>query len=97
MVETKKTFEELYNSACGVVGVASYDTEAEFLEDFKELETNPDFTFYGQYDLTQEIDAELEYQGLSLDKITKMSLNRYGDILEVLAFDDQYYAVIGAR
>lgn len=94
----EKTFEDTYNLACGVVGKQWCDTEQEFEDALYELENDPDMTFLGQFDMTQDIDEELEYQGFSLDEITKMSLNRYGNVLEVLhAPNTDYYAFIGAR
>lgn len=92
-----KSFDELYNSAAGVVGIWHLDSEDEFEMEYDELNTNPDFTYLGQFDMTQCIDEELQYQGMSLDEITKMSLNCYGNVLEVLHYDNQYYAFIGAR
>lgn len=92
-------FEELYNSACGIVGITHYDSEKEFEQDLKELEENGDFTFLGHYDTTQEADDELQYQGLTLDQITKMSLNRYGNVIETLHAPDSqtYWVFVGAR
>lgn len=44
-------FEELYNSACGIVGISHYDSVEEFESDLKEFENNCDFTFLGHKDM----------------------------------------------
>jgi hypothetical protein len=92
-------FNELYNSACGIVGIRHYDEVSEFEEDLKEYENNPDFSLLGHYDSTQAADEELQYQGLSLDDITKMSLNQYGNVIECLHAPDSqsYWVFVGAR
>ena len=92
-------FEELYNSACGIIGISHYDDENEFEKDLKELEDNRDFSLLGHFDTTQDADEELQHQGLSLDQITKMSLNRYGNVIETLYAPDSqtYWVFIGAR
>ena len=92
-------YEELYNSACGIVGINHYDDFNDFEKDFKELEENPDFSLLGQYDMTQDADEELQYQGLTLDAITKMSMNRYGDVIETLQDPESgmYWVFVGAR
>lgn len=94
-----KTFEELYNSACGIVGISYFDNVSEFEQDLKELEENADFTLLGHYDMTQDADEELESQGFTLDDITKMSLNRYGNVIETLQAPDSgtYWVFVGAR
>lgn len=93
------TNEELYNSASGIVGISHYDDLTEFENDLKELRDNPDFTLLGHYDMVQDADEELVYQGFTLDKITKMSLNRYGNVIECLHAPDSetYWVFIGAR
>ena len=92
-------FEKLYNSACGIVGISKYDESHEFAKDLYELENNPDFTFIGRFELTQDADEELEYQGFTLDQITKMSLNQYGDVIDCLLDPDTqtYWVYVGAR
>ena len=92
-------YEELYNSACGIVGICHYDDVNEFEQDLKELEENPDFTFVGQYDMTQDADEEFQYQGFNLDEITKMSMNRYGRVIETLQDPESgtYWVFYGAR
>lgn len=92
-------FEELYNSACGIVGIANYDSVSELEEDLKELEDNADFTLLGNFDSTQDADEELQHQGFTLDEITKMSLNRYGNVIECLHAPDSqtYWVFVGAR
>ena len=94
-----ESFETLYNSAAGIIGISSYDDVSEFEQDLKELESNPDFTLIGHYDMTQDADEELEYQGFTLDQITKMSLNRYGNVIETLAAPDSgtYWVFVGSR
>lgn len=93
------SFEELYDSACGIVGISHYDDVDEFETALKELEDNPDFTLLGHYNMTQDADEELEYQGFTLDQITKMSLNRYGNVIETLYAPDSqtYWVFVGAR
>ena len=93
------TFEEMYNSKAGILGMSQYDEVEEFESDLKELENNLDFTFVGHFDMTQDADEELQYQGLSLDEITKASLNRYGSIIETLQAPDSgtYWVFIGTR
>jgi hypothetical protein len=92
-------FNKLYESACGIVGVSHYDDAHEFEQDLKDLEDNPDFTLLGHFDTTQEADEELQYQGLSLDEITKMSLNQYGNVIDCLQAPDSqtYWVFVGAR
>lgn len=92
-------YEELYNSACGIVGIRHFDNVDEFEGDLKELEENPDFSLLGQYALTQDADEELQEQGFTLEEITKMSLNRYGNVIEVLHAPDSqmYWVFVGAR
>lgn len=91
-------FEELYNSACGIVGISHYDNVEEFEQDFRDLEHNQDFTLFGQFDMTQDADEELQYQGLTLDDITKMSLNQYGNVIECLQDPSgAYWVFVGAR
>ena len=94
-----ESFETLYNSAAGIIGISSYDDVSEFEQDLKELESNPDFTLIGHYDMTQDADEELEQQGLTMDEITKMSLNRYGNVIETLAAPDSgtYWVFVGSR
>lgn len=91
--------EKLYTSACGIVGIWNYDEVAEFENDLKELEENPDFSMFGHFDLTQDADEELQYQGFTLDEITKMSLNQYGNVIECLQAPDSgtYWVFVGAR
>lgn len=94
-----ESFETLYNSAAGIIGISSYDDVSKFEQDLKELEDNADFTLIGHYDMTQDADEELEQQGLTLDEITKMSLNRYGNVIETLAAPDSgtYWVFVGSR
>lgn len=98
-MEMEKEFEELYNSACGIVGITNFDDVSEFESELEELEENPDFSLLGHYGNTQEADDELEYQGFTLDQITKMSLNRYGNVIETLQAPDSgtYWVFVGAR
>lgn len=81
----------------GVQGQWYIDTEEEFEETYNEMMDNPDMSYLGDFDLTQDIDEELEYQGFTLEEINAMSLARYGRVLEVLSFEDRYYAFIGNR
>lgn len=92
------TFEELYNSACGIVGQTYCDTEEELEEALAELENNPDFSLLGIFDMTQDADEELQEAGFTLDQITKMSLNRYGNCIETLKGPNtDYFVFVGAR
>ena len=81
----------------GTTGTWYCDTEEEFNEAWTENHNNPDFTYLGDYDLLQDLDAELEGYGFSPEEIAQLSLNRYGHVLEVLEFEYKYYAFIGAR
>jgi len=92
-------FDKLYNSACGIVGVNRYDDISEFDQDLNELENNKDFTLLGHFDMTQDADEELQRQGFALDQITKMSLNRYGNVIETLHAPDSetYWVFVGVR
>lgn len=96
---TTSSFEELYNLACGIVGIHHFDEVEEFERDLKELENNKDFSLLGHFDLTQDADEELKYQGFTLDDITKMSLNRYGSVIECLYAPDSqtYWVFVGTR
>lgn len=76
-----------------VITFRSYDG---FLEYSTELYNNPDFTCLGWFDSLNELQDELRYQGLSLELIKELNLNRYGNVLEVLKYNGQYLAFIGA-
>ncbi|MFJ7982294.1 hypothetical protein ACIQ1D_18710 [Lysinibacillus xylanilyticus] len=95
----KMEFEKLYNSACGIIGISHFNSQTEFEQDLKDLDENPDFTLLGQFDMTQDADEELQSQGFTLDQITKMSLNRYGNVIETLHSpdSDNYWVFVGAR
>lgn len=92
-------FEKMYNSACGILGVRHYDEECDFEQDLRDFENHPDFSLFGHFDSTQDADAELEEQGFTLDEITKMSLNQYGNVIECLHAPDSqtYWVFVGAR
>lgn len=83
----------------GIQGVYHCDTVAEFEERKHELDNNRDFTQLGHFDMTQDADEELENQGFTLSQITKMSLARYGNVIEVLHAPDSqtYWVYVGAR
>ena len=79
-------------------GINFFDTVEEMEETYRELETNPDFSFLGGFDMVQDIYEELEYQGFKDEEITQLTHNRHGNVLEILeCANDQYYAFIGAR
>lgn len=92
-------FDKLYNSACGIVGINHYDDVSEFEQDLKEMVNNKDFTLLGHFDMTQDVDEELQQQGFTLDQITKMSLNRYGNVIETLYAPDSetYWVFVGSK
>lgn len=73
------------------------DTEEEFNEHIKELENNPDFTFFGDFDMIQDVEDEFLYQGISVDEFIQLTNNRYGSVVEILEFEDKYWVFVGAR
>lgn len=78
-------------------GVNFCDTEEEYISTIEELESNPDFSLLGYYDSINDIYDEMEYQGFSEDQTQQLTLNRYGDCLEIVQYLDGYTAYIGAR
>lgn len=101
-------FKKLYNSAKGIVSIADYSiydditiASAEFNADLYELEHNPDFTTFGNYETIEDANDDLLYQGLTLDDITKLSMHRYGNMIEVLKspMEEQYvyWVFVGAK
>ena len=100
MFMTKDIYISEYVKSKGLEGASSSwycDTEAEFEEAWTENHNNPDFSYIGDYDLLQDLDAELEGYGFSPEEIAQLSRNRYGHVLDVLEYDNRYYAFIGAR
>ena len=79
----------------GVTSTWTIDSEEEFNEIWSELHSNSDFTYLGQFDMTQDIDDELLYQGFSLQEIAQLTINHYGHVLEVIEYEDVYHAFIG--
>ena len=75
----------------------NFDSEQDFEESYKELETNPDFTLLGYYKLVQDLYEELNYQGFSDTQIDGMSKAQYGTCLEILHYHDEYVAFMGER
>ena len=73
------------------------DTEEEFNEHIQELESNPDFTYLGDYDMIQDVEDEFLYQGFSVDEFIQLTNNRYGSVVEILEFEDKYWVFVGAR
>ena len=78
-------------------GIYYCDTEEEFDNVIYELNTNPDFTLLGYYDSINDIYAEMEYQGFTEDQTRQLTVNRYGNCLEIIQYIDNYTAYIGAR
>ena len=68
----------------------------DFLEYSSELYFNPDFTSLDWFDTLEELQGELMYQGLTRELIAQINRNRYGDVLEVLKYNGEYLAFIGA-
>lgn len=81
----------------GISHVWFMDTYDEFLEASNELHSNPDFTCLDWFDSLNDIEDELEYQGLTLKQIGELNRARYGNVIEVLEYNSQYEAFIGAR
>ena len=83
----------------GIVGIWNFDEVSEFERDLKEYENNPDFTLLGHFDSIQDADYELEYQGFTPEEIAKLSLARYGNVIETLQAPDSqtYWVFVGAR
>ena len=73
------------------------DTEEEFNEHIQELENNPDFTFFGGYDMIQDVEDEFLYQGINADEFIQLTNNRYGSVIDILEFEDRYWVFVGAR
>ena len=73
------------------------DTIEEFEETIQELESNPDFTCLGDYNLIQDIYEKLEEQGFSELEIKQMAANKYGRCLDIIEFESHYTAYIGNR
>ena len=81
----------------GISHVWYMDTYEELIEATEELHSNPDFTYIGWFNMLQDIENELEYQGLSLKEIGEINRARYGNVLEVLEYCSEYLAFIGTR
>lgn len=103
-----ETYNEKYHSAKGIIAISDYSqyTDPEeasdrFHDDYLELDSNPDFTALGSFDSIEEANNELQYHGMSLDNITQMNMNRYGNIIDVLkspiTTEPVYIVYIGAR
>jgi hypothetical protein len=73
------------------------DTEEEYEEYFTELENNPDFAYYGDYNMIQDIEDELLHQGISVDEFIQLTNNRYGGMIEIIEFKNMYSVFVGAR
>ena len=78
-------------------GIYFCDTEEEYENVIYELNTNPDFSFLGYYDSINDIYDEMEYNGFTEDQTRQLSVNRYGNCLEIIQYIDDYTAYIGAR
>ena len=73
------------------------DTEEEFNERYFELHGNPDFTYLGDYDMIQDVEDEFLYQGFNEDEFIQLTNNRYGNVVDILEFEDKYWVFVGAR
>ena len=80
-----------------MTGVFYCDTEGEKFEMLDELEGNPDFTYLGYFDMVQDVYHELNEYGFSDEEVEKMSLSRYGRVVEIIEYLDHYDAFIGVR
>lgn len=81
----------------GISHVWYMDTYEELIEATEELSSNPDFTYLGWFNMLNDIEEELEYQGLTLKEIGELNRARYGNVLEMLEYNSEYFAFIGAR
>lgn len=75
--------------------VVTFTAFDDFLEYSTELYDNPDFTSIDWFDTLEDLQDELMYQGLSREEIKQINLNRYGNVLEVLKYNEQYLVFIG--
>ena len=78
-------------------GIYYCDTEEEYDNVIYELHTNPDFSLLGYYDSINDIYDEMEDQGFTEDQTRQLTVNRYGNCLEIIQYIDNYTAYIGAR
>ena len=78
------------------IGVWYCDTEEELDERLQELDSNPDFTHVGDYDMLQDMYDELNYQDFTDEQIESLSHQLYGNCLDILEYSSQYYVYIGA-
>ena len=78
-------------------GIYFCDTEEEYDNIIHELNTNPDFSILGYYDSINDIYDEMEYQGFTEDQTRQLTVNRYGNCLEIIQYIDNYTAYIGSR
>lgn len=92
-------YDKLYNSVKGITFADTFETEKLFNETFAELINNPDFTYFGNFDTFEDINGELEYQGLTPPQIFFMNMARYGNVIEVLKSPTElnYHVFVGAR
>lgn len=79
------------------IGIWNCDTEEELNEMLQELDSNPDFSHVGDYDMLQDMYDELNYQGFTDEQIESLSRQLYGNCLDILEYASQYYVYIGAR
>lgn len=80
-----------------MTGVYHCDSIEEKEQQENELESNPDFTLVGHFDMIQDIYFELNEQGFTDEQIEQFSMNRYGNCLEIIEYASSYTAYFGAR
>lgn len=81
----------------GILAVWFCDTEEERDERRDIFDDNPDFTYLGHFDMTQDIYFELNECGFSDDEIEAMTHAQYGRCLEIIEYASHYDAYIGQR
>lgn len=47
--------------------------------------------------MIQDVEDEFLYQGISVDEFIQLTNNRYGNVVDILEFEDKYSVYVGAR
>lgn len=76
-----------------------YPQDSDELENLiNDLENNPVFSLFTIASDIDEVVEEFEYQGIELNKVVSMAINRYGNVIEII-YDKEYsnyYVYVGA-
>lgn len=87
-------YNDLYEES---TGIWFNDTEEEYETMLKDYFNNPDFTYLGHYDMIQDIFYDLNDLGFTDEQITRFTHNRYGTVLMIIQYIDQYEVFFGTH